>query len=166
VAKAFGAKTVVGIARDPEKLQRALQFGADYIISSANKDENAVRNDFRDLCKAHGLPNYGWIIFEVTGTGPGQGLRDAAQGHGGNRLGGEEEDRLPGRKVAPPGGRSWTRRSSRLITLFKFLTEKCDPPTPFSKGGLGGFCRRMPGKQCQLSSDVYYSKGGGEITIL
>jgi 6-hydroxycyclohex-1-ene-1-carbonyl-CoA dehydrogenase len=74
MAKAFGAKTVVGIARDPEKLQRALQFGADYIISSASKDENAVRNDFRELCKAHGLPNYGWIIFEVTGTGPGQAI--------------------------------------------------------------------------------------------
>ncbi len=74
MAKAFGAKTVVGIARDPEKLQRALQFGADYVINSTNKDETAVRNDFRDLCKTHGLPTYGWIIFEVTGTGPGQAI--------------------------------------------------------------------------------------------
>ncbi len=74
MAKAFGAKTVVGIARDPEKLQRALQYGADHVINSTGKDENAVRNEFRELCKAHGLPNYGWIIFEVTGTRPGQAI--------------------------------------------------------------------------------------------
>lgn len=74
MAKAFGAKTVVGIARDPEKLQRALEYGADYAINSSGKNENDVRNEFRELCKAHGLPNYGWIVFEVTGTGPGQAI--------------------------------------------------------------------------------------------
>jgi 6-hydroxycyclohex-1-ene-1-carbonyl-CoA dehydrogenase len=75
MAKAFGAKTVVGIARDPEKLERALKYGADFVINSANKDENAVRNEFRELCKAKGLPsNYGWIIFEVTGTSQGQSI--------------------------------------------------------------------------------------------
>jgi len=73
MAKAFGAKTVIGIARDPEKLERALKYGADFVINSTGKDANAVRNDFRELCKANGLPsNYGWIIFEVTGTAPGQ----------------------------------------------------------------------------------------------
>jgi len=74
MAKAFGAKTVVGIARDQEKLDRALKFGADYVISSGGKDENAIRNEFRDLCKAHGLPGYAWVIFEVTGTGAGQAI--------------------------------------------------------------------------------------------
>jgi len=72
-AKAFGAKTVVGIARDPEKLKKALEYGTDHIINSTGKDAKAIRDEFRELCKAHGLPsNYGWIIFEVTGTGPGQ----------------------------------------------------------------------------------------------
>lgn len=74
MAKAFGAKTVVGIARDPEKLERALKYGADYVINSTGKNENDVRNEFRELCKAHGLPNYGWIIFEVTGTAAGQSI--------------------------------------------------------------------------------------------
>jgi 6-hydroxycyclohex-1-ene-1-carbonyl-CoA dehydrogenase len=74
MAKAFGAKTVVGIARDPEKLERALKFGADYVINSSGKNENDVRNEFRELCKAHGLPNYGWIVFEVTGTAAGQAI--------------------------------------------------------------------------------------------
>ena len=73
MTKAFGAKTVVGIARDPEKLKKALEYGVDFVINSTGKDAEAVRNEFRELCKANGLPsNYGWIIFEVTGTTPGQ----------------------------------------------------------------------------------------------
>jgi len=75
MAKAFGAKTVIGIARDPEKLKRALRYGADFVINSTGKDADAVRNEFRELCKAHGLPShYGWVIFEVTGTAPGQAI--------------------------------------------------------------------------------------------
>jgi len=75
MAKAFGAKTVVGIARDPEKLKRALEYGADFVIDSADKDARAVRDEFRELCKARGLPsNYGWIVFEVTGVAQGQAI--------------------------------------------------------------------------------------------
>jgi 6-hydroxycyclohex-1-ene-1-carbonyl-CoA dehydrogenase len=75
MAKAFGAKTVVGIARDQEKLERALKYGADYVINSSGKNENDIRNEFRELCKGHGLPsNYGWTVFEVTGTGAGQAI--------------------------------------------------------------------------------------------
>ncbi len=75
MAKAFEAKSVVGIARDPEKLERALKYGADYVINSTGKSEHDVRNEFRELCKAHGLPsNYGWVVFEVTGTPAGQAI--------------------------------------------------------------------------------------------
>jgi len=73
MAKAFGAKTVIGIARDPEKLKKALEYGTDFTINSTNKDAKAIREEFRELCKAHELPtNYGWVVFEVTGTAPGQ----------------------------------------------------------------------------------------------
>lgn len=73
MAKAFGAKTVVGIARNPEKLKRALQYGADFVINSTGKDAKTVHDEFRKLCKANGLPyNYGWKIFEVTGVTAGQ----------------------------------------------------------------------------------------------
>ena len=69
MAKAFGAKAVVGIARNPEKLERALKYGADFVINSTDKSAKDIRNEFRDLCKANGLPhNYGWKIFEVTGS--------------------------------------------------------------------------------------------------
>ncbi|MFB0502261.1 MAG: 6-hydroxycyclohex-1-ene-1-carbonyl-CoA dehydrogenase [Candidatus Bathyarchaeia archaeon] len=73
LAKAFGAKTVIGIGRNPEKLKRALQYGADFTINSTGKDARTVRNEFREICEANGLPhNFLWKIFEVTGSGPGQ----------------------------------------------------------------------------------------------
>ena len=74
VAKAFGAKTVVGIARNPEKLKRALDYGCDFAVSTLEKDNKAVVGEWRSLCKANGLPNTGWKIFEVTGTKAGQDL--------------------------------------------------------------------------------------------
>ena len=73
IAKAFGAATVIAIDVNQEKLERSLQYGADLIINSGNKDVEQVRNEFRALCKERGLPhNYGWKIFEVTGAKVGQ----------------------------------------------------------------------------------------------
>jgi 6-hydroxycyclohex-1-ene-1-carbonyl-CoA dehydrogenase len=72
MTKALGAKTVIGIARSQEKLERAKQFGADFVINSTDKDANAISQEFRGLCKANGLPNTGWKIFEVTGVKAGQ----------------------------------------------------------------------------------------------
>jgi 6-hydroxycyclohex-1-ene-1-carbonyl-CoA dehydrogenase len=71
-AKAIGAKTVIGIARNQEKLDRALKFGADFVINSTDKDPKAVSQEFRGISKANGLPGTGWKIFEVTGVKPGQ----------------------------------------------------------------------------------------------
>jgi 6-hydroxycyclohex-1-ene-1-carbonyl-CoA dehydrogenase len=72
-AKALGAKTVIGIARNPEKLKRALDYGADFIISSVDKAPRDIRNEFRTICKENGLESgYGWKIFEITGTKAGQ----------------------------------------------------------------------------------------------
>lgn len=73
MVKALGAKFVVAIARSQEKLERSLKYGADAIINSTGKDVKAVQNEFREICKANGLPhNWGWKIFEVTGTQAGQ----------------------------------------------------------------------------------------------
>jgi 6-hydroxycyclohex-1-ene-1-carbonyl-CoA dehydrogenase len=73
VAKAFGAGTVVAIDVNQEKLERALEYGADFSINSADKGVKDIRNEFRALCKENGLPhNYGWKIFEVTGAKGGQ----------------------------------------------------------------------------------------------
>ncbi len=72
--KALGAKTVIGIARNPDKLKRALDYGCDYTISTLEKDNKAVVKEWRDYCKSKGLDNTGWKIFEVTGAKAGQEL--------------------------------------------------------------------------------------------
>jgi len=74
ITKALGAKTVIGIARNQEKLDRALKFGADFVINSKDKDAKAVSKEFRAICKENELPNYGWKIFEVTGAKGGQDI--------------------------------------------------------------------------------------------
>jgi 6-hydroxycyclohex-1-ene-1-carbonyl-CoA dehydrogenase len=72
--KALGAKTVIGIARNPEKLKRALEYGCDAVISTVDKDNKTVVGEWRTFCKANGLANTGWKIFEVTGAKAGQDL--------------------------------------------------------------------------------------------
>lgn len=71
-AKALGANTVVGIARNQAKLDRALKYGTDFVINSTDKDARAVSKEFKGICKENGLPSFGWKIFEVTGAAGGQ----------------------------------------------------------------------------------------------
>ena len=74
ILSALGAKEVIAIARNPEKLKRALDFGATHTIqSTSDKDSRAIRDEFRAYCNEKGIPNnYGWKIFEWTGTLDGQ----------------------------------------------------------------------------------------------
>jgi len=73
VAKALGAKVVVGLDVVQPKLERALQFGADYVINVKGKDIKAIKAEHKDICKQAGVPaNYGWKIFECSGVTPGQ----------------------------------------------------------------------------------------------
>jgi len=75
ICSALGAKEVIGIARNPEKLKRALDFGATHVISSVDKSPRDIKDEFRNYCKEKGVPgNYGWKIFEWTGTGDGQAI--------------------------------------------------------------------------------------------
>lgn len=75
VAKALGAKPIVGMARHEEKLQRALELGADYVINTKGKDFKAVQGEFREVAKQAGVKhNVGWRIFECTGVGAAQDL--------------------------------------------------------------------------------------------
>ena len=86
MAKALGAKTVIGIARNEEKLQRALKHGADLVINSKDKDAGAVSKEFRELCKGNGLPAFGWKIFEISGTKGGQEIGLALLGFTGKLI--------------------------------------------------------------------------------
>lgn len=71
--KAMGAKAVIGLDIVEEKLKRALQYGATQVINSKEKSAKEIREEFREICKANQFPsNYGWKIFECTGTKTGQ----------------------------------------------------------------------------------------------
>jgi 6-hydroxycyclohex-1-ene-1-carbonyl-CoA dehydrogenase len=73
ICSALGAKEVVGIDVVPEKLERALKYGATHVINSRGKSAREVRDEFRSYCKEKGVPhNYGWKIFEWSGTAAGQ----------------------------------------------------------------------------------------------
>lgn len=72
IAKGLGANTVIGIDITQAKLDRALKYGADFVINSTDKDSRAVSKEFKGICKENGLPGFGWKIFEVTGAKAGQ----------------------------------------------------------------------------------------------
>ncbi len=73
MVKALGASVVVGIDINQAKLERALKFGADYVLNSKDKDFKTLRGEFNAIAKQAGVPgNVGWKIFECTGVTPGQ----------------------------------------------------------------------------------------------
>ena len=75
IAKALGAKVVIGLDVDEKGLQKALNFGADYVINVRDKDLKAVKSEWKSICKEAGVPsNYGWKIFEATGVGAAQDI--------------------------------------------------------------------------------------------
>jgi 6-hydroxycyclohex-1-ene-1-carbonyl-CoA dehydrogenase len=71
-AKALGAGTVVAIDIEVERLKKMLSYGADLTINAEGKSAKEIANEFRALQKKTNLPNYGWKIFEASGTKSGQ----------------------------------------------------------------------------------------------
>lgn len=75
VAKGMGARAVIGVDINQPKLEFMRGYGADFIINPSGKSPKDVKEIFKSYCKENRLPaNYGWKIFEVTGTKPGQEL--------------------------------------------------------------------------------------------
>ncbi len=72
IAAALGAEAVIAIARNKEKLERSLEFGATHAISTLDQSVKDVRDAFRSYSKENGLPGHGWKIFECTGSKMGQ----------------------------------------------------------------------------------------------
>jgi 6-hydroxycyclohex-1-ene-1-carbonyl-CoA dehydrogenase len=72
MVKALGARFVVAMARSEEKLKRSLEYGADAAINTKGKEAKDIQGEFREISKANKLPNWGWKIFEVSGTKQGQ----------------------------------------------------------------------------------------------
>ncbi len=71
-SKALGAKTVIAVDIDQARLENILDHGADFIINALDKGPRDLSNEFKEIRKKNGLPGFGWKIFEVTGTKPGQ----------------------------------------------------------------------------------------------
>ena len=70
---AMGAGEIIAIARNQEKLERALKFGTTHVINSQNKTSKSIRSEFDSYCMEKGLPShYGWKVFEWSGTTAGQ----------------------------------------------------------------------------------------------
>lgn len=73
VAKGMGAKVVVGIDVNAEKLARMRDFGADATINPREYPGKELKERFKAIAKEAGVSaNTGWKIFECTGTKPGQ----------------------------------------------------------------------------------------------
>mgnify|MGYP000063348995 CR=1 FL=1 len=68
----FNSEVVIGIDVDEEKLNRALKYGADFVINAKDKTPRDIREEWRKICRDNGLRTYGWKIFEVSGVKAGQ----------------------------------------------------------------------------------------------
>jgi len=73
VAKGLGAKVVVGIDINEEKLKMMESYGADATISPKGMSAKDLKEAIKSIAKVHGVPaNTGWKIFECTGSKGGQ----------------------------------------------------------------------------------------------
>lgn len=75
MAKAMGARAVVGIDIKAERLAFMKDFGVDCAINPVGKSAREVKSEFKAYCAAQGVPSdHGWKIFEVSGSPAGQEL--------------------------------------------------------------------------------------------
>lgn len=73
IAKIMGAK-VLAIDISDEKLAQAKKNGVDATINSKGLDAKTIKAKVKEIAKELGAPKYGWKIFEISGTAPGQDL--------------------------------------------------------------------------------------------
>jgi 6-hydroxycyclohex-1-ene-1-carbonyl-CoA dehydrogenase len=72
-ARFLGAETVVGVGRNPVKLENSLQYGVDFTINSTDKPPAEIKKEFFGECRRRKSdPKYGWKIFEMTGSRQGE----------------------------------------------------------------------------------------------
>jgi 6-hydroxycyclohex-1-ene-1-carbonyl-CoA dehydrogenase len=75
MAKALGARAIVGIDIAAGRLARMQGYGVDCAIDPSGKSVAEVKEIFKAFCHTQQLPgNFGWKIFEVSGSPAGQKL--------------------------------------------------------------------------------------------
>lgn len=73
IAKIMGAK-VLAIDISDEKLEAAKRNGVDATLNTKGLDIKEIKARVKEIAKDLGAPKYGWKIFEISGTAPGQEL--------------------------------------------------------------------------------------------
>ncbi len=73
IAKIMGAK-VLAIDIDDKKLANAKAHGIDATLNSKGLSNREIKTKVREIAKDLGTSKYGWKIFEISGTAPGQEL--------------------------------------------------------------------------------------------
>ncbi len=73
IAKIMGAK-VLALDIDDEKLMIAKNNGIDATLNIKGLDIKEIKNKVKEIAKELGVSRFGWKIFEMTGTKPGQEL--------------------------------------------------------------------------------------------
>ena len=73
IARIFGAK-VLALDIDDAKLETARNHGIDAVLNIKGLDIKAIKEQVREITKGLGVSRYGWKIFEMSGTKPGQEL--------------------------------------------------------------------------------------------
>ena len=72
MAKALGAATVIAVDIVEARLQKMLEYGANFVINAQGQGPREVANAVKAIRKQNTLPGFGWKIFEATGTKSGQ----------------------------------------------------------------------------------------------
>jgi 6-hydroxycyclohex-1-ene-1-carbonyl-CoA dehydrogenase len=73
IARIFGAK-VLALDINDSKLETARSNGIDAILNIKGLDIKSIKEQVREIAKGLGVSRYGWKIFEMSGTKPGQDL--------------------------------------------------------------------------------------------
>ncbi len=73
IAKIFGAK-VLALDISDEKLEIAKKNGVDAALNTKGMDFKTIKEKVKEIAKELKAPKYGWKIFEISGTKPGQDL--------------------------------------------------------------------------------------------
>ena len=73
IAKIMGAK-VLAIDINDEKLAQAKANGVDATLNSKGLTNKEIKGKVREIAKELGSKKFGWKIFEISGTTPGQEL--------------------------------------------------------------------------------------------
>lgn len=71
IARARGA-VVVAVDVDQDKLDSAVEWGAEKAVLAGGTDPRQIRREVRDFVKERDLSPYEWKIFECSGTAAGQ----------------------------------------------------------------------------------------------